>query len=97
MKEKDRISNELSDTQLQISQVRSMITQVEEIQRQMNDALAVCKAAVEENNASAVSDYSLNIEPDFRDIRDVLVSPEKPKESKLILNLQFYCYQITIK
>lgn len=85
MREKERISNELSDTQLQISQVKSMITQVEEVQRQMNDALALCKSAVEENNASSVSDYSLNIEPDFRDIRAVLISPEeKPKESMLM-------------
>lgn len=88
VKEKEKISKDLSDTQLQISQVRSMITQVEEVQRQMNDALAVCKAAVEENSVANISDYSLNIEPDFREIRGVLMSPEeKPKTRELQLCL----------
>ena len=61
-----------------------MVTQLEEIQRQMRDALVVCKAAVEENNANLVTDYSLNIEPEFRDFKKLLTTPEveKPKDSK---------------
>jgi epidermal growth factor receptor substrate 15 len=80
LKEKENISTQLQDTQLQISQVRAMFSQVEEIQRQMRDALTVCKAAVEESNASMISDYSLNIEPDFREFREVLLSPEEKKK-----------------
>lgn len=77
LKEKDNISVQLQDTQLQISQVRAMVTQLEEIQHQMTDALALCKVAVEKNNASVVSDYSLNIEPEFRDFKKALLSPEE--------------------
>lgn len=80
LKEKENISTQLQDTQLQISQVRAMFSQVEEIQRQMRDALTVCKAAVENSNAAAISDYSLNIEPDFREFRAVLLSPEEKKK-----------------
>ncbi|KAG5681401.1 hypothetical protein PVAND_010840 [Polypedilum vanderplanki] len=82
LKEKEKISVQLQDTQLQISQVRAMVTQLEEIQRQMKDALALCKVAIEENNPVIVSDYSLGIEPEFRDFKMVLVSPEaKPKDA----------------
>lgn len=77
LKEKEKISVQLQDTQLQINQVRNMVSQLEEIQRQMRDALTVCKGAVEENSASMVSDYSLNIEPEFRDFKKALLSPEE--------------------
>lgn len=83
LKEKDKISVQLQDTQLQISQVRAMATQLEEIQRQMKDALELCKVAIEENNAAIVSDYSLGIEPEFRDFKKALLSPEeKPKDGE---------------
>lgn len=81
LKEKEKISLQLQDTQLQISQIRAMFTQLEEIQRQMKDALELCKVAIEENNAAIVSDYSLGIEPEFRDFKNALMSPqEKPKD-----------------
>lgn len=84
MKEKEKISVQLQDTQIQISQVRAMVTQLEEIQRQMKDALVVCRAAVEENNASLVTEYSLNIEPEFRDFKKASLSPEeKAKDGEL--------------
>lgn len=87
LKEKEKISVQLQDTQLQISQVRAMVTQLEEVQHQMTDALALCKIAVEENNASIISDYSLNIEPEFRDFKKALLSPEeKAKEGELIFS-----------
>jgi epidermal growth factor receptor substrate 15 len=84
LKEKEKISVQLQDTQLQISQVRAMVSQLEEIQRQMRDALALCKVAIEESNPVIVSDYSLGIEPEFRDFKSVLVSPEieKPKDGE---------------
>lgn len=62
-----------------------MFSQLEEIQRQMKDALELCKVAIEENNAAIVSDYSLNIEPEFREFkRGILTPEEKPKDGKLI-------------
>lgn len=96
LKEKEKISVQLQDTQLQISQVRAMATQLEEIQRQMRDALVMCKGAIEENNANTVSDYSLNIEPEFRDFKKVLLSPEeKAKDGKTFKNLS--CSLLTTK
>lgn len=77
LKEKEKISVQLQETQLQISQVRAMTSQLEETQRQMRDALVLCKGAIEENNAAVISDYSLNIEPDFREFKAVLLSPEE--------------------
>lgn len=44
-----------------------MVTQLEENQRQMNDALAICKTAIEANDPSQASYFSLKIEPDFRE------------------------------
>lgn len=86
LKEKEKISVHLQDTHVAISQVRAMFNQLEEVQRQMKDALALCKVAIEENNPVVVSDYSLSIEPEFRDFRKVLTSPEaeKPKDGKLV-------------
>lgn len=80
LKEKENISTQLQETQLQISQVRAMFSQVEEIQRQMRDALTACKAAVDDSNTSVISDYSLNIEPDFREYKAALLSPEEKKK-----------------
>lgn len=50
-------------------QIKAMVTQLEENQRQMNDALEVCKAALETNDPNSVSYYSLNLEMDFREAR----------------------------
>lgn len=38
----------------------------------MSDALAICKSAMETNNPSVVSDYTLQLEPEFRDVRYAL-------------------------
>lgn len=58
-----------------------MVTQLLEAQRQMTDALLLCRAAVESNDAVIVSDYSLQIEPDFAEARRVLEKkPETPKK-----------------
>lgn len=40
---------------------------MEEIQRQMNDAIAICESAAASNDPSIVPDTSLSIGPDFRD------------------------------
>ena len=93
LKEKENISEKLQDTQLQIRQVRTMFSQVEEIQQQMRDALTVCKAAVDDSNALTISEYSLNIEPDFREFKSALLSPEEKKKEgegkKVIIRVQF--------
>jgi chromosome segregation ATPase len=89
LKEKEKMDTQLQDTKLQISQIRTMVTQLEEIQSQMKNALASCKAAIEENNASVISDYSLNIEPEFRDFKKVLLSPEEKKDGEKIQSLKF--------
>lgn len=72
LKELECLSGKLQDTQLQISQVKAMVSQLQENQRQMNDALAMCKIAIEESNPSLVSDYSLKLEPDFREVKHSL-------------------------
>lgn len=76
LKDVEKLTTQLQDTQLQISQVKAMVSQLEEIQRQMKDALLSCKNAIEENSSNLVSDYSLNIEPEFREFKQALLSPE---------------------
>lgn len=77
LKELEKLSRNLQDTQLQINQVRSMVTQLEEIKRQMNDALAMCRNAIDANDAILVSDYSLKIEPEFREFKEALHEKKK--------------------
>lgn len=43
-----------------------------ETQRQMTDALLMCRAAIESNDAELVSEYQLKIEPDFDEARKTL-------------------------
>lgn len=63
-----------------------MVSQLQECQRQMNDALVMCRTAIENNDTTTVSDYSLKIEPEFRDAKQILEnrvdkSPEKSSDS----------------
>lgn len=67
------------------SQVKAMVSQLQESQRQMNDALTMCKSAIEANDVSYVSDYSLKLEPDFREARTVF----EPKEVVLWEQLRY--------
>ncbi|XP_016974337.1 epidermal growth factor receptor substrate 15-like 1 isoform X4 [Drosophila rhopaloa] len=71
-RELSKLTNHLQATQLQISSVRSMVTQLLETQRQMTDALLICRAAMESQNAELVSEYQLKIEPDFDEARKTL-------------------------
>ncbi|KAK6643175.1 hypothetical protein RUM43_004678 [Polyplax serrata] len=87
----DNLGKNLQDSQLQISQVnvevvpqvKSKITQLEEIQRQMNDAIAICETAETSNDATTVPDSSLSIGPDFRDpeIVKLTVIEDKTKDN----------------
>ncbi|KRG04169.1 uncharacterized protein Dmoj_GI19514, isoform C [Drosophila mojavensis] len=80
-RELSKLTKHLQNTQLQISSVRSMVTQLMETQRQMTDALLICRAAMENQNAELVSEYQLKIEPDFDDARKVLQKEvEMPKD-----------------
>lgn len=78
----ENLSKKLQDTQLQICQVKSLVTQLEESQRQMNDALALCKTALETNDPNYVSYYSLKLEPDFREAKTAL----EKKPVSILLN-----------
>lgn len=49
-----------------------MVSQLQESQRQMRDALALCNSAIAANDPSIVSDYSLKLEPDFREAKKTL-------------------------
>lgn len=70
--ELQRLSKSLQDTQLQISQIKAMVTQLQESQRQMSDALSLCKSAMSTNDPSMVSEYSLKLQPDFRVANETL-------------------------
>lgn len=90
------LSKILQDTQLQISQVKAMLTQLEETKRQMSDSLALCKAAIDQNDPNSVPDYSLNLEPELHDAKKLLedkpdptLSPEKPAANSTTYNNGF--------
>jgi len=58
-----------------------MVTQLLETQRQMTDALLICRAAMENQNAELVSEYQLKIEPDFDEARKTLTKQvQLPKD-----------------
>lgn len=77
--ELNALSKNLQDTQLEISQVKAMVSQIEETKRQMVEALDLCKTALSKNDMN-VSDYILNIEPDFKEAVQ-LVNKNKFKTS----------------
>ncbi|XP_065088849.1 epidermal growth factor receptor substrate 15-like 1 isoform X2 [Ochlerotatus camptorhynchus] len=81
-KDVDRLTSQLQDTQLEISQVKAMVTQIQEYQRQMTDALAMFRNAIEINDPVLVSDYSLKIEPEFREAMQALEDKEAENASK---------------
>ncbi|XP_050327622.1 epidermal growth factor receptor substrate 15-like 1 isoform X3 [Bactrocera neohumeralis] len=79
-RELQKLTQHLQNTQLQISSVRSMVTQLLETQRQMTDALLMCRAAISNQDAELVSEYQLKIEPDFNEARQILEKKvEEPK------------------
>nr|XP_014103195.1 epidermal growth factor receptor substrate 15-like 1 isoform X2 [Bactrocera oleae]XP_036223243.1 epidermal growth factor receptor substrate 15-like 1 isoform X2 [Bactrocera oleae] len=79
-RELQKLTQHLQNTQLQISSVRSMVTQLMETQRQMTDALLMCRAAISNQDAELVSEYQLKIEPDFNEARQILEKKiEEPK------------------
>lgn len=81
-KDVDRLTSQLQDTQLEISQVKAMVTQIQEYQRQMTDALAMFRNAIEANDPILVSDYSLKIEPEFRSAKQALEEKEMKNANK---------------
>ncbi|XP_055310791.1 epidermal growth factor receptor substrate 15-like 1 isoform X2 [Sitodiplosis mosellana] len=74
----DKLSKTLQETQLQICQIKALVMQLEESQRQLNDALVVCKSAIEANDPSQASYFSLKIEPDFREAKKALEAKPEP-------------------
>uniref|UniRef100_A0A182WH78 Epidermal growth factor receptor substrate 15-like 1 n=1 Tax=Anopheles minimus TaxID=112268 RepID=A0A182WH78_9DIPT len=81
-KEVDRLTSQLQDTQLEISQVKAMVTQIQEYQRQMTDALSMFRSAIDSNDPILVSDYSLKIEPEFREAKQALEEKEVENANK---------------
>ena len=49
-----------------------MVSQIQEYQRQMEDALLQFKTAIETNDTILVSDYSLKIDPEFKEAKQAL-------------------------
>ncbi|XP_053677454.1 epidermal growth factor receptor substrate 15-like 1 [Anopheles nili] len=81
-KEVDKLTSQLQDTQLEISQVKAMVTQIQEYQRQMTDALSMFRSAIDSNDPILVSDYSLKIEPEFREAKLALEEKEVENANK---------------
>lgn len=65
-----------------------MVTQLQESQRQMSDALAICKSAIETNNPTIVSDYTLKLEPEFREIKTALDKKDVSVNASCLCSLQ---------
>lgn len=53
----------------------------------MNDALAICKTAIENNDPTHASYYSLKIEPEFRDAKKAL--EDKPVRTQTQFDIDF--------
>ncbi|XP_050510062.1 epidermal growth factor receptor substrate 15-like 1 isoform X2 [Diabrotica virgifera virgifera] len=66
MKKIEGLSVNLQDTQLNISQAKALITQLQEQTRQMNDAIVACDSSIESSDVSQVTDAALRIKPEFR-------------------------------
>lgn len=49
-----------------VLQAKAKISQLQEQQRQMNDAIALCDNAIEAGDPSQVADTALRIDPEFR-------------------------------
>lgn len=72
------------------TKIKAMVSQLQESQRQMSDALAMCKSAMAANDPVMVSDYSLKLEPDFRDARCILKEKEVGMSSRDKPKNKFY-------
>uniref|UniRef100_A0A1B6LBE1 Epidermal growth factor receptor substrate 15-like 1 n=1 Tax=Graphocephala atropunctata TaxID=36148 RepID=A0A1B6LBE1_9HEMI len=77
----DTLSQNLQDSQLQISQVKASITQLEEHQRQMKDVIALAESAASSGDASSVPDTCLSLQPEFRDPAYSRLVADQLKES----------------
>ncbi|CAH1102861.1 unnamed protein product [Psylliodes chrysocephalus] len=67
IKKLDSLSVNLQDTQLNISQAKALITQLQEQTRQMNDAIVACDSTIESGDISQITDNVLRIKPEFRE------------------------------
>jgi hypothetical protein len=59
-----------------------MMSQLEECQRQMNDARSMFRMAIEADNPGIVSEYSLKLEPEFRDAKQLLEDVSRGRRTK---------------
>ncbi|XP_063238176.1 epidermal growth factor receptor substrate 15-like 1 isoform X2 [Bacillus rossius redtenbacheri] len=80
----DGLTRNLQDTQLQISQAKAKITDLQEQHRQMNDAISAYDSALSSGDLSSLSDTMLNLSPEFRSpefSRIALVNGGSPVEN----------------
>ncbi|CAG9863146.1 unnamed protein product [Phyllotreta striolata] len=63
----ESLSVNLQDTQLNISQAKALITQLQEQTRQMNDAIKACDSTIESGDVNQITDNILRIKPEFRE------------------------------
>ncbi|XP_073999615.1 epidermal growth factor receptor pathway substrate 15 isoform X2 [Rhodnius prolixus] len=61
------LCNFLQESQLNISQIRSIIVTIQEQQRQLKEAIEVVDTAIVNNETSTVPNRFLDLEPQFRD------------------------------
>ncbi|KAG5884971.1 hypothetical protein JTB14_000363 [Gonioctena quinquepunctata] len=83
MKMLDNLNSSLQDTQLNISQAKALITQLQEQSRQMNDAIAACDTAIETGDSSQMPEAALRIKPEFNDpeYRKIAMSNDSKKQN----------------
>ncbi|XP_050294330.1 epidermal growth factor receptor substrate 15-like 1 isoform X2 [Anthonomus grandis grandis] len=67
LKKLESLTSNLQETQLNISQVKALTTQLQEQTRQINDAIVLCENAIEMGDASQVPEQALRIAADFQE------------------------------
>lgn len=68
----NELTKKLQDTQLEICQAKAKITDLQEQQRQMSDAIALYDSALAAGDVNLVPDTSLQFIPEIEDIECVL-------------------------
>ncbi|KAI5693118.1 hypothetical protein M8J75_009008 [Diaphorina citri] len=65
-KKVNHLSDGLQETQLLISQVKSKVSSLEELQRAMNQLISISEEAASSNDVSTVPESLLSLEPEFK-------------------------------
>lgn len=92
----NELTKKLQDTQLEISQAKAKITDLQEQQRQMSDAIALYDSALAAGDVNLVPDTSLRFEPEIEDLEYVLCACLRAQSVLEVLRL-FFCLNIRIR